>query len=156
MWPQSKSSFKGGENEAIIKTQGWLTGKYNSSSSGDLRFLMDVIWMPCVFWRKAGGGKMQTSSWEHFWSKDTFSKQTVAPAIPAQLDFLVLSTHLIGDYCVYVKCKPNNNEVGDRWGRTSERKNFGIWGNGLWLTSCCRNSCVLLACVCEQLLQKGR
>lgn len=77
---QRKSSVREGKNEAIVETQGRLTGKYNSSSSGDLRFLMDVIWMPCVFWRKAGGGKMQVSSWEHFWSTSTFIKQTVASA----------------------------------------------------------------------------
>ena len=159
-WPQSNSSFREGDNEAITNTQGRLTGKYNSSSSGDLRFLMDVIWMPCVFWRKAGGGKVQVSSWEHFWSDNTLIKQTVAPLTLMRLEFPVLSSHSMSDDYFYIRCKPNNNASGGgRWGKTRKEKRevgAGRLGNGLWLKRCCRNPCVLLECVCEQLLSSGR
>lgn len=89
-----------------------LTGKYNSSSSGDLRFLMDVIWMPCVFWRKADEKEMQVSSWEHFWSNNTCIKQTIAPATRVRLEFLVLSIHLI----VMIAFTLSANLTIMRWG----------------------------------------
>lgn len=44
-----------------------LTGRQNTSSSVDLLFLMEDIWMPCDAWRKATDGK-QTHGQYLAWS----------------------------------------------------------------------------------------